>query len=70
MEIQVSFSSKFVIDSCIKCMGTHIWAKATWLYGTRYRAEKENFWAWMEHNFGPSDMPWSSGGDFNEFLWE
>lgn len=51
-------------------MATQIWAKATWVNGTRYRAKKENFWTSMENNFGPSDMPWSSGGDFKEFLCE
>lgn len=35
MKIQVSFSSKSVIDSSIKRIGPQIWTKATWVYGTR-----------------------------------
>ena len=70
VEVKIIFSSKFIIDSVRRCKGELTWERLTGVYGTPYAAEKDNFWDWMATHFGPSDIPWLCGGDFNEFLWD
>lgn len=68
--MKVIFSSKHVIDTHCRHIGTQDWFRATWVYGTLYRSEKVAFWNWMGQHFGPCDLPWMCRGDFNEFLWD
>lgn len=70
LEVRISFSSNFVIDSYICLNGSQCQFRVTWVCGTPYRDEKDDFWKWMITTFGPCDLPWMCGGDFNEFLWE
>lgn len=70
LEVKVGFSSKHIIDVRFRVVGDDLWARATWVYGTAYRAEKSVFWSWMRSSFGPSNLSWFCGGDFNDFLWD
>lgn len=64
----LSFSQNF-IDTKVSDMTTGTQGRATWVYGTPYREEKEIFWNILELELQPMNLPWFCGGDFNEILW-
>ncbi|KAM2069822.1 hypothetical protein ACFX16_001292 [Malus domestica] len=70
LRVIVVFSSKHVIDVCYYLEEVGSWVRGTFVYGTSYRAEKVEFWNWLQNSFGPTDIPWLCGGDFNEFMWD
>ncbi|XP_070667947.1 uncharacterized protein [Malus domestica] len=70
LRVIVLFSSKHVIDVCYYLEEVSSWVRGTFVYGTSYRAEKVEFWNWLQNSFGPTDIPWLCGGDFNEFMWD
>ncbi|KAM2201343.1 hypothetical protein ACFX1R_001179 [Malus domestica] len=68
MEVNIIFFSKLIIDVRFRELGEQSWVRFTGVYGTSYKAEKEEFWGWMNTHFSPSTIPWLCGGDFNEYL--
>ncbi|XP_070667346.1 uncharacterized protein [Malus domestica] len=70
MNVNILFSSAHIIDVCFCLEDSLSWVRCTFVYGTPYRREKLDFWNWMSNYFGPTDIPWLCGGDFNEFVWD
>ncbi|CAL9004798.1 unnamed protein product [Prunus brigantina] len=69
LDIQILTSSKHIIDTIVATndgMNPH---RATWVYGTPYREEKDSFWRKMNELRGDTGLPWLCAGDFNEILW-
>ncbi|KAI5313629.1 hypothetical protein L3X38_042805 [Prunus dulcis] len=69
IDLEVKGFSKKFIDTIItdNQRGTHY--RASWVYGTPYRDEKEASWNFLEGVLRYTDLPWLCGGDFNEILW-
>ncbi|CAN6558737.1 unnamed protein product [Malus baccata var. baccata] len=70
MNVNILFSSAHIIDVCFCLEDSLSWVRCTFVYGTPYRREKLDFWNLMSNYFGPTDIPWLCGGDFNEFVWD
>ncbi|KAB2625965.1 hypothetical protein D8674_017625 [Pyrus ussuriensis x Pyrus communis] len=70
LEVTINYTSKHIIDAKINYVDSDRWARITWVYGTAYRNEKEDFWGWMKDWFKPTNILWLCGGDFNEILWD
>lgn len=70
LNVNVLFSSKHIIDACVCLEDAHSWMRVTFVYGKPYRADKVEFWNWMNTLFGSTDIPWLCGRDFDEFVWD
>ena len=68
--VEVTDSSKHYINASCSLVDSLTNFRFTGVYGTAYRAEKEDFWKGMIQNFRPDNTPWIFRGDFNEFLWD
>lgn len=70
LNVNILFFSKHIIDVCFRLEDVCSWVRTTFVYGTPYQNEKHDFWHWMNCSFGPTNIPWFCGGDFNEFVWD
>lgn len=69
VKIEVSGKSKNLIDTRVEFVATGAKFRATWIYGTPCREEKEVFWDWLGTTLQSMVIPWMCTGDFNKILW-
>lgn len=69
IELEVKGFSKKFIDTFITDKQKGVKCRASWVYGSPYREEKDECWHLLEDVLRPTNLPWFCGGDFNEILW-
>lgn len=69
LKVKVMSSNRNLIHTEMRISGDE-WFQASWIYGTPYRNEKNDFWHWIMQELSPSEVSWFCAGDFNEILSE
>ncbi|KAM1247947.1 hypothetical protein ACFX2J_043828 [Malus domestica] len=70
LEVKVVSSNRNLIHTEMRLVRDEAWFHASWIYGTPYKAENQEFWQWLTDEFLMTDASWIYVGVLNEILSE
>ncbi|KAM2262658.1 hypothetical protein ACFXTI_044089 [Malus domestica] len=70
LEVKVVSSNRNLIHTEMRLVRDEAWFHASWIYGTPYKAENQEFWQWLTDEFLMTDASWIYVGVLNAILSE